>query len=161
MADALVIIDGDGRYIDGNDRALELLGVSLEELRSSTGATFADAPADEAQATAFRTAWEGAGRPDITGETTVRRPDGSRIRVRFAITPRADGTYAATFEVVGGSRSEPPTVRTIGDVITAWRAAERRLDTLEPGSSEWLAAQDEVAWLRERHATIFQEQTAG
>ena len=37
LSDALVIIDADGRYIDGNARALDLLGVSLEELGVDSG----------------------------------------------------------------------------------------------------------------------------
>jgi len=119
LSEALVIIDGDGRYIDGNVPALDILGVSLEELRAATSATFAEAPVDEAQSQAFREAWEAAGRPDITGETTVRRPDGSHVRVRFAITPRADGTYAATFQSVPDSPSHLVALRTIGAVISA------------------------------------------
>lgn len=157
MEDALVIIDAEGRYLEGNRRALEILGVSLDQLRASTGRTFASAPADPEQTDAFRVAWEQAGRPDITGETSVRRPDGGLVRVRFAITPRPDGTYAAAFEPVAGSPAEPAALRTVGDVLAAWRAAERRLETLQPGSPEWSAAQDEVAWLRDRHATIFRE----
>ncbi len=161
MKDALVIIDAVGRYLEGNVRALEILGVSLDQLQESTGATFATAPPDPEQAEAFRVAWEHAGRPDITGETSVRRPDGRLVRVRFAITPRADGTYAAPFEPIAGSHADPVALHTVGDVLTAWRSAERRLESLEPGSPEWEAAQEEVAWLRDRHATAFRERVQG
>jgi PAS domain S-box-containing protein len=161
MQGALIIIDAEGRYVEGNVRALEILGVSLDQLRESTGAAFATAPADPDQAEAFRAAWEQAGRPDITGATTIRRPDGTLVRVRFAITPRADGTYAAAFEPVAGSHADPVALHTVGDVLAAWRAAERRLESLEPGSPEWAAAQDEVAWLRDRHATVFRQRAQG
>jgi PAS domain S-box-containing protein len=155
---ALVIIDAEGRYVDGNAAALEILGVTLDELRSASSATFAAGPVDPEQAGAFRVAWEAAGRPDITGETTVRRPDGDLARVRFAITLRADDTYAAAFERISGPASGPVALRTMGAVLAAWRAAERRLESLEPGSQEWTEAQDEVAWLRDQHATVFRQQ---
>jgi hypothetical protein len=49
----------------------------------------------------------------------------------------------------------------VGDVLAAWREAERRLESLEPGTQEWLDAQDEVSWLRERHATVFRQRSEG
>ena len=157
MDGALVIIDADGRYVDANPRALEILGVTLDELLVASPATFSTEPPDPEGAVAFREAWEAAGRPDVTGETTVARPDGERLRVRFAITPRSDGWYAAAFEPVGGALDGPSQLRTVGDVLAAWRAAERRLESVEPGCPEWLALQEEVAWLQRRHATIFRE----
>ena len=160
MDGAVVIIDADGHYLDGDPRALEILGVTLDELRSASSETFASEPADPSQAAAFRTAWEDAGRPDITGETTARRPDGTRVRIRFAISPRADGTYTAFFEPVAGAVSQPATVRTVGAVLTAWRAAERRLESLELGTPEWHEAIGEVEWLRQAYAAAFDERHA-
>ena len=157
MDGALIIIDAEGRYLDGNARALEILGVTLEELRAASGTTFAVEPPDPAQSQAFRVAWEAQGRPDITGESSIRRPDGKEVRVRFAINARADGTYAAALEPVPANPGGAASVRTVGAILAAWRAAERRLETLAPGSNEWMAAQEEVAWLREQHATVFRE----
>jgi PAS domain-containing protein len=154
---AWVILDADGRYLEASARALEILGVTLDELRSASPATFSAEPPDPDRSAAFRGAWEAAGRPGITGETTIVRPDRTRLRVRFAITSRSDDGYDAVFEPVPGSVGRPAEVRTVGDVIAAWRTAERRLEALEPGTTEWLEAQEEVAWLRDRHAAAFSE----
>jgi PAS domain-containing protein len=155
---AQVIVDAEGRCLEANAPALEMLGVTLDELRAAPPGMFSSEPPDPEAAVAFRAAWEAAGRPDVTGETTLVRPDGTATRVRFAIRPQADGRYVAVFEPIARPLDDESQLRTVGAVLAAWRAAERRLESLERGSPEWLAVQEEVEWLQRRHATAFEEE---
>jgi PAS domain-containing protein len=58
---AVITIDAAGRYVDASPAALELLGVSLAELRSSDRDRFAVQAADEAERAALRARWEDGG----------------------------------------------------------------------------------------------------
>jgi hypothetical protein len=152
---ASLTVLADGRLEDATPDALELLGVTLDELRElPPGAFSADAPDPEGDA-AFRAEWESSGRPDVGGEGTLRRLDGSRVRVRFAITPSLDDRFVVVLEAVGGATEAPPIVFTGGEVIARWRAAERRLETLEEGSPEAASVQAEIDHLRGLYQGLF------
>ena len=122
-----IIVTADGRYRDANASALDLLGVTLDELRSSDPGRFAVEPADAEADAAFREAWEASGKPDIGGATTIRRADGAKARVKFAIREMEDGSYTVLLTPVPAT-PEPTTVYTVGDVLAAWRASERQLE---------------------------------
>jgi hypothetical protein len=49
----------------------------------------------------------------------------------------------------------PPTLWTGGQVLAAWRQAERSLTALEPGSPEWQAAEAEIDRLRGIYQELF------
>lgn len=59
-------------------------------------------------------------------------------------------------ESMNGTDDAPPESQSIGDVLSAWRAAERRLEELVAGSDEWRRLQDEIDALRGRHDLLFQ-----
>ena len=44
---------------------------------------------------------------------------------------------------------------TAGDVLAAWRDAERRMETIDQGSPEWSAIQADIARFREAYQRAF------
>ncbi len=156
MADeATILINADGTYADASPSALALLGVGLREFLSMAPGSFSPEPPDPEADRAFREAWQQSGSPDLGGEATIMRGDGSKARVRFMIMPQDDGRYLAMIEPAGGQVELPTTLYTMGEVLTQWRAAERQLEVLEAGGPEWLSVQSDIASLRERHQRLF------
>jgi hypothetical protein len=145
----------EGEVLDATDGALALLGVSLDELRSLPRGAFAADPPDPQVDKAFREQWEASGRPDIGGQATLQRLDGNKVRVRFAIAQNDDGSFVAVLDPVEAPTEAPSVIYTAGDVLQAWRAAERRLATLAEGSSEWAAVAEEIDGLRSRYQEVF------
>jgi PAS domain S-box-containing protein len=79
--DAILITDDQGKYIDANPAACELLGLPREELLGCSIANFAQPGVDVAQA--WRSFLE-QGR--VTGEVRLLRPDGTVRETEFAAT---------------------------------------------------------------------------
>ena len=92
---ATLMIRADGTVEDASPDALHLLGVSLAQLRALPAGAFQPEPPDTEADEAFREQWEAGGRPDIGGDATLKRLDGSKVRVRFAIQTLPDGRYFA------------------------------------------------------------------
>jgi PAS domain-containing protein len=156
MADeATILINADGTYADASPLALKLLGVKRDELLAMGPGSFSVEPPDAEASRALREAWQGSGAPDIGGETTIMRGDGTKARLRFVITVRDDGSYLAMIESASGELDRPASIFTLGDVLSKWRAAERRMDALEVGGEEWQAVQSEIASLRDRYQKAF------
>lgn len=154
-SEATILINPDGTYADASPLALQLLGVAREELLAMGPGSFSVDPPDPEASRALREAWEGTGSPDIGGETTIMRGDGTKARLRFVITVRDDGSYLAMIESASGELDRPAAVFTLGDVLSEWRAAERRLDEMDAGSGEWQAVQSEITALRDRYQKSF------
>jgi PAS domain-containing protein len=58
-------INADGTMADANAAALDLLRVTLQQLRELPPGAFSAEPADPAADEAFREQWENEGNPDI------------------------------------------------------------------------------------------------
>ena len=152
---ATLTLAPDGRVLEASPDALQLLGIGLAELRSlPPGSLSPEAPDPESDA-AFRSQWDTHGRPDIMGEATLQRLDGSKARVRFLITPAANGEFLVALEPVDAPVDAPPKAFTGGDVLAAWRSAERRLAALVEGSPEWAAASSEIEHFRAQYQSLF------
>jgi len=149
-------INADGTLADANAAALALLRVTLEELVKLPPGAFSPEPPDPADGDAFREEWERQGTPDIGGEGTLKRLDGSSIRVKFGITPLEDGRFLAIMEEVEAEVDAPPVLYTAGQVLAEWRAAERRLAAIVEGSPEWTAVSDEIEVFRQRYHALFE-----
>lgn len=160
MAIASLTLDAAGRAVDASPEALEILGVTLEELLALPPGAFSSAPPDPEASAAFREEWERRGRPDLFGEGTIKRLDGTAIRVRFAITATADDRFEAVLEPIDRPVERSSAVFVGGDVIAAWREAERRLADLEPGSPEWLTVSDEIDRFRTTYQGLFARREA-
>jgi PAS domain S-box-containing protein len=152
--EAIVWVDRSGRYTDANGVALDLLGVTLEELIASEPDRFAIDPSNEADQAALRAQWERAGVRPLVGTAGLKRANGETIRVSFAIEPVESG-LRARLAPIHGSPAAPATVFSVGDVLREWRAAERELAELTPGTPAWTRTLAEVQLLRERYQELF------
>lgn len=159
MMDATMILNEDGTAVDASPEALAILGVTMDQLRDLPGGAFsASAPDPEGDA-AFRDAWVDQGSPDIGGEATIQRLDGDKVRVKFAITPLEGGRYRAVLMRAPGSTEAATSLYTAGEVLAQWRAAERRLETLTPGSPELEDVQSDIEVFRARYQELFRSNT--
>jgi PAS domain-containing protein len=153
--DARVILNADGTIADANEAAQLLYGASLAELRAAPpGAFSANPEPPEAQA-AFRRIWESEGQPDLVGQATLHRPDGSSRRVGFGISRLFDGRYAAFLHPLDEPTEEVAQVFTAGEVLARWRAAERELETIAPDSPEASTIQVEIERFRQAYQQAF------
>ncbi len=152
---ATLTIRPDGTIEDASPDALLLLAVGLEQLRSLPPGAFSPEPPDHEASAAFRREWESVGQPDIGGEASLQRPDGSKVRVRFAISALDDGRYFAVLARTRGATSAPPRIFTGGTILAEWRAAEKRLAHLQPGSPEAAPIETEIAKLRAAYQDLF------
>lgn len=150
-----LILNPDGSTADANAAALELLRVTLDELRALPPGAFSPEPPDPVATEAFREQWEREGSPDLGGEGTIRRLDGSEVRVKFGITPTDDGRFVAIMEEVASPVDAPQVLYTGGQVLALWRAAERRLAEIPEGSAEWQAVTREIEIFRSRYHALF------
>ena len=155
MTNATIILGPDGKAEEATPQALALLGVTLDRLRELPPGAFSATPPDREADEAFREEWERAGSPDIGGEATIQRLDGEKVRVKFAIARLDDGRYRAVLERASGSTDSAPRVYTAGQVLTQWRAAERRLLELEPGHPEYDRIQADIESFRTRYQEMF------
>jgi PAS domain S-box-containing protein len=153
-AEAVITLDSAGRYVGANKSALQLLGVTLEELRASPPERFSIRPADQAEQAALRAEWESAGSRPLVGTAGLKRADGTTIRVSYAIETAGTG-FRARMRQIEGSPEAPPSVFSVGSVLREWRAAERDLAELMPGTAEWARTLSEIELLRARYQELF------
>jgi hypothetical protein len=151
--DARILVSADSTIIEATDAALEVLGLTLDELRALPPGGLS-LEQDRESSAGFAAAWAESGRGAILGAGTARLLDGRLIRVRYLITPQADGTYEIILERSDESVAEPPRAYTLGAVLSAWRAAERELLALVPDSPEWAAVQAEVEHFRNEYRRL-------
>ena len=145
---AVIEFDETGRITAANERALTLLGVSLEELRSAPPGAFSARPTSPEDQAAFRDVWESAGRPGIGGEAMLRRADGHELRIRHVITTVPTGGLAASFEPIAGTSDTPDVVYALDDVLREWLALERQLAVVDAETDEAGILRTEIERLR-------------
>jgi PAS domain S-box-containing protein len=151
---AVISLDTAWRYVDASPAALELLGVTLAELRSSERDRFALHAADDAEQAAMRARWEAGGAQPMAGTTGLRRADGAEIRVSYTLE-RIEGGFRVWIWQIDGAPDAPTTVLSVGDVLREWRAAERALAGLRPGSPELALMLNEIGLLRSQYQRLF------
>jgi hypothetical protein len=155
--DATVVVNADGSYADASRAALELLGVTMEELRAAGRNAFVVEPMAPEESAALEVAWNESSSEQAVGHATVKRPDGTTVRVRYLLEGQPDGSFLISLQPISEAATRPTTVYTMGRVLSAWRAAEKRLETVEPGSDEWTRAQAEVDAFRDEYRRRFDE----
>ena len=154
ITEAELSLDKTGRYVDANEAALELLGVSLPELLVSPPDRFKIEPTDVAEQASLREEWASGGSRPLVGTAGLVRADGQTIRVSYAIEPAGAG-FRARLSLIHGSPDAPASVYTVGSVMREWRAAERQLAELLPGSEDWARTKNEIEMLRARYQELF------
>jgi hypothetical protein len=151
--DARIVVAEDSTILEATDAALELLELTFEQLRAlPPGSLSLDE--DRAAAVGFAAAWDGSGRGEIVGSGSVRLLDGRLLRIRYHITPHPDATFEVIIERADEAVTHPPRTYTVGTVLSAWRAAERKLETVVPGSEEWRSAQAEIEYFRSEYQRV-------
>jgi diguanylate cyclase (GGDEF)-like protein/PAS domain S-box-containing protein len=88
--DAILVADEEGRYIDANRRAEELLGYPREELLQISLADITPPEIAEREATRYEE-FKLLGR--MSGESVVLRKNGTRVHVEFSSNRFAQGQY--------------------------------------------------------------------
>jgi hypothetical protein len=157
--DARIHVAADATIIEVTDAALELLGMTLDQLKALPPGALS-LKEDRAGSAEFKAAWHDSGRATIVGASTARLLDGELIRVRYVITPQPDGSFEVILERTDESVEEPPRTYTVGAVLSAWRAAERQLAALEPESEEWRVAQADIDYFRAEYQRVARERAA-
>jgi PAS domain-containing protein len=139
-----LIADREGRYLDADDAALELLGLTLEELRGMRVGAFSG-PHAEMAATVWRRLAAG-GEDMSSGEGTLYPPHGGEIRVRYQrITAMPSGDYEISLEPIGPQRAQrPPTSDRPSTILREWRVAEREAEAAASGGPGAMAAPEEA-----------------
>ena len=129
---AFVEIDAQGRYVDGNQGALAVYGVTLEELTRHRVGDFSRPGMGTIQRALFL--WLIRQDRDFGGgESTVVSADGRQTRIRCTSICRVGDRYRVTFRTVAGA-PVPPHSENLPAVLEAWREAEREASaaTSEP-----------------------------
>jgi PAS domain S-box-containing protein len=139
-------ISAEGRYVDGDDAALRLLGVTLEELRGKWVGDFTTPEQRDVIRANWHTVVKSPGAPVVRAATVIR-PDGSTVLAHM-LTPQVapDGTFVVRGYAVdheGTAQTE-----TLAVILDRWRSAERACLTSEPGSSSRREAELEAESLR-------------
>jgi hypothetical protein len=155
--DARIIVGADSTVIEATDAALEIVGMTLEALRALPPGGLS-VEQDRSGSAEFEAAWAETGRGPILGAGTIRLLDGRLVRVRYLVTPQPDGTYEVILERSEEAVTEPARAYTLGAVLSKWRAAERELAELAPGSPEWTAVQAEIDHFRTEYQRLARDE---
>jgi PAS domain-containing protein len=146
---ARVLISADGRYLDANPLALELLGVDADALRTHVVGDFTVPEFRDAS----RASWAhmaATGQVELLiDETFLLRLDGTAavVKVHPVVPGDEPGTWWSQFEPLSGPRGRVLSLAKPNQVLNAWRAAERRAAGLPEGSPEREAAERTAAGL--------------
>ncbi len=159
--DPRIILNPDGTIADANEAALALYALPLAELLAAPAGAFSAEPQTAEEQAAFRKAWESEGQPDLVGEATIRRLDGTARRVSFGITQLDDGRFGALLRPLDAETTESTQVFTAGQVLARWRAAERELEAVPPESPEASLITREIERFRQAYQQIFQSRGDG
>ncbi len=154
--DARVLVAPDLSIVEATPAALDLLQMSLEQLRALPPGGLSVENDSEASR-ALETAWTEAGRSPMFGSGTIRLLDGRLIRVQYFVVAQPDGGLEIVFDRANDRLDAPPRIYAVGEVLAAWRAAERTLDQLEPGSEDWEEAQATITRFRDDYRRLVTE----
>lgn len=157
VASAAVFLDEEGAVMGANDAALELLRVPIGTLVEAPPGAFAVQRRPDDERAALRAQWESAGRPDVGGETTIRRGDGSELRARYLVIPQVPQGFTVLLEPLPSGWDDRDRLVTLGDVLREWRAAERRLQELDENAADADTLRAEVERLRTRYQLEFSQ----
>jgi len=93
---------------------------------------------------------------------SIPRPDARLILLAFEIAGQPGHRLLAAMQPDAAPLEAPPLApspqaRTAAQALTAWRAAERRVQNLEEHTREWAVARAEVGRVRAEYQRLFAE----
>ena len=155
---AIVEADADGRYLDANDEALALFGVSREQLRRHRVGDFAPEGLEAIHLALFR--WVAHTGHDFGGGTsTIVRPDGTALRVDCPSIERHGDRFVIRLEAQG-AESVPPHSEAVASVLDAWREAEREIAAAGRSDPQYAVARKAADSLRDISQFVVREKQA-
>ena len=139
-----MVINADGTTADASPAALELLGLTLEQLRALPPGALSPDPRIRQHKPPSASNGKARARPTSVVRARYGGWTATSVRVKFGITAIEDGRFLAMLEPVAGPTQQPPTLYTAGQVLAEWRAAERRMITIPPDTAEWHDTQAQI-----------------
>jgi len=163
-----LVADREGRYLDADASALELLGMTLDELRSMRVGDLSG-PHREMAATVWRRL-AATGQNMSSGEGTLYLPSGAQVRVRYlriAVLP--SGAYELDIEPIEGAvagneqdaAARPPISDRPSTILREWRVAEREMAAAGADGPGALAAPDDATDAADKLRRLYQDSVAG
>ena len=152
-----LVADREGRYLDADDAALELLGLTLEQLNSMRVGDFSGPHAEMARTVWRRLAATGEDMP--SGEGTLYLPNGSEIRVRYLrIAALRNGDYEIHIDRIDATDADrPPTSDRPSSILREWRVAEREAEAGASGGPGAMGAPDEATDAADKLRRLYQD----
>jgi hypothetical protein len=103
----------------------------------------------------FEAEWRRTGEQPIFGSGTLRLLDGRLVRIRYIIHVLPGPIYEVVIDRSREDVGAPArTFVSAGSVLSAWRAAERRLAEIDPHAPEWATAKRELDHFREEFQRV-------
>ena len=154
---ARLVADRQGRYLDADAAALQLLDLTLDQVRSMRVGDLSGPHAEMA-----RTVWRrlaATGQDMSSGEGTLYLPNGSEVRVRYLrIAAQADGTYELDLEPIAAAKAHrPPTADRTSTILREWRVAEREAAAAASGGPGAMAAPEEATDAADKLRRLYQD----
>lgn len=153
LRDARILIAADMSIAQASHEALLLLDLTIEQLRALPAGGLS-LERDQEASKDFEAAWNDAGRNPVIGAGTIRLLDGRLVRIQYFIVPQPHGGFEIVFDRVEESVDAPSRMYAVGEILAAWRAAERTLAELGPESAEWEEAQATIAHFRSEYRRL-------
>jgi len=147
LRDARIHVAADLTIVEASAAALSLLEMTFEQLQALPPGGLS-IESDRQASKEFEAAWTDAGRDPVIGSGTVRLLDGRLFRIQYFIVPQPDGGFEIILDRADEPVDAPSRMYAVGDALAAWRAAERTLGELEPGSPQWDEASATIARFR-------------
>lgn len=148
-----VEVDDDGRYLDAHPDALELFGVSLDELRRHRVGDFARPGFGPIHWALFLFVVR-SGRDFGGGESTLVTADGRETAVACPSIEKLGDRYRVHLTVLSKEPGEVQT-RALASVLDAWREAERHL-----AKGDWLPDYDAAEAAAKALADVYKRVSA-
>jgi len=158
---ARLVADRQGHYVDGDAAALELLGVTLEELRLLRVGDLSGPHAEMA-----RTVWRrmaATGEDMSSGEGPLFLPNGTEIRVKYVrIRALPNGDYELELEQIDASQLDrPPMSDRPSTILRQWRVAEREAEAAANEGPGAMGAPDEPIDAADKLRRLYQDSMLG
>lgn len=147
MERARVRVSADGRYLEANQEALELLGVTQEELDDLDVSAFTPPEYRDVMLEAWRVRVE-SGPIRLTGTATIYPRNGQPVGVEYDSARQPDGTYLSTFTPIDRLPAPSSFVSLLALMLKAMREAEHQLESLPDDSPDRPRLEADISGLR-------------